>query len=134
MNDLPYFEDIFSVYFRNILNILFPQKTNYKLIVYLLSIFHIIGTIFIPLGLFYQPKYLILHFIYLLLICISYKIFNNYCFMTLLTNKITGNKNSPLSIRMNTAKFFLYLYILTCLVFLIFPDISFYNILKKKFS
>jgi phosphoglycerol transferase MdoB-like AlkP superfamily enzyme len=104
MTHIPYLEDIYKLHFKNTMTVLFPNKTRNKLVVYLISIFHIIGALVLQWGIFLKPKYLFYYFIYLLLILFSYYIFNNHCFMTLISNKYSGNKKTPLYIKKKLLK------------------------------
>jgi len=134
MIDLPYFEDIIVVYSNYIIDTLYPKITRNKFKVYLISTIHIIGTLHILLGIFLPPKYLIWFLIYLILIAISYIFFNGYCFMTLLSNKYSGNKNCALYIRMKTAQHILLINIILVLIGIMFPKYAIYNIMKRLFS
>ena len=95
MTDIPYLEDIYKLHFKNTINVLFPSKARNKLLVFLISIFHIIGALVLQWGIFLKPNYLFYYFIYLLLIIFSYYIFKNHCFMTLISNKYSGIKKNP---------------------------------------
>ena len=100
---LVYYEDINSIYFKKVIKTLFPKNIPYKYIIYTLSIFHMIGTFLIIFGIFFPPKYLIIYIIYLSCILISYKIFDSYCFLTLLSNYYSGKSSTFLPIKMSTA-------------------------------
>lgn len=112
----------------HIFKILFPKKTKHKFLIYFLSIYHILGVMFWMYGLF-LPRYLYPFYIfYLLLLFSTYYIFDNYCFLTLLSNRISGLKKSPLKkldMSMKTGQIILVFLIYVSLVFLIFPEYSF---------
>ena len=136
MIDLPYFEDILYSYIKYVFNTLFPpMKMSYKkIIVYLSSLLHLIGTIMICFGIFFPKKYLIIYLIYLIFIAISYPIFKGHCFMTLLTNKYSGLTKYPLHIRLSTAKKALIINILITVIGILYPKYSLYSIFSKIFS
>ena len=75
------------------------------IIVYLIGFFHLIGAWMLQLGPWLLPqKYLWIYLIYGVINIISYKfIFNNKCFMTLLSNYYSNKRGTPLNIRMYTA-------------------------------
>ena len=83
--------------------------------------------LFITFGIWAPPKYLLLYLVYLLIILFSYKLFDGYCFLTLLTNKHSGISETPLSITMDQARTFLMIYIIFTIVSILFPKYSLYN-------
>jgi len=135
MIDLPYFEDIVVTYITYIYHTLFPNMKNshHKVIVYIISFFHLIGTIMISFGIFFPPEYMGIYLIYLSLILLSYLLFNGHCFMTLFSNKHSGLIKYPLHIRMETAKKALLLNIFISLLGFIYPNYSLYKILSRIF-
>ena len=134
MTDIPYLEDIYKLHFKNTMNVLFPKKIRNKLVVYFISLLHIIGALFLQWGIFLKPKYLFYYFIYLLLILFSYYIFDNHCFMTLISNKYSGIKKTPLYIKKKTAKNIIIINSIIALVGLLMPKISLYNIIRYIFD
>ena len=130
MIPLPYIEDIFVIYFRYIKETLYPPINNNinKWLAYIISTLHLLGTLQIMFGIFLPPDLLILNFIYLLIIYLAYFIFNNHCFMTLLTNKISGITRTPLYIKFTTAKIFLTVNLVITVIGLIKPEFSLYNL------
>lgn len=128
---LPFFEDILQFYCIQKLNILFCNIKKNHIKVYILSILHIIGAVFIGTGIFINPRYMIIYLIYLILIFISYKIFNGYCFMTLLSNKLSGGKASILHIRRNTAYYLLLINIIITIIAIYNNKYSFYYYLNN---
>ena len=134
MSDIPYIEDIYRLHFKNTINVLFPSKIRNKLLVYLISTLHIIGAFVLQWGIFLKPKYLFHYLIYLLLILFSYYIFKNHCFMTLISNKYSGIKNTPLYIKKQTAKNIIIINSIIALVGLLMPKISLYNIIRYIFD
>jgi len=134
MTDIPYLEDIYKLHFKNTMNVLFPNKSKNKLIVYLISILHIIGALVLQWGIFLKPKYLFYYFIYLLLILFSYYIFENHCFMTLISNKYSGIKKTPLYIKKQTAKNIIIINSIITLIGFLIPKMSLYTILKYIFD
>jgi len=134
MRTLPYLEDIHLVYYKYVINTLFPSKGNNKPIVYTLSLLHVIGTIMISIGVFFPPNYQPLYLFYILIIIMAYSLFNSYCFMTLLCNKYSGLKNSPLYIRLNTARKILIVNIILSVISIIVPKYSIYYSARYLFS
>ena len=131
---LPYFEDIVKTYADNFYNTSFPEIIENKLLVYSISVFHIIGVIFISIGIFLPPSYTPLYFVYLISIYLSYYIFNGYCFLTILSNKYSGKMNSQLNIRPGLAMGTLFVNALLAIIFYFFPNISFYTLFKHLYN
>lgn len=134
MKLLPDLEDVHWVYFTYLMDTFFPKKGKNKWIVYPLSLLHIIGTFMITMGVLFAPNYQPLYLFYILIILLCYPLFNGYCFMTLLCNKYSGLKNSPLYIKLNTAKTVLIINILLSILSIIKPNYSIYFIIRYLFS
>lgn len=131
---LLYYEDINYMYFRKIIKTLFPKNIPYKYMIYTLSFFHMIGTLLIIFGIFFPPKYLIIYIIYLSCILISYKLFDSYCFMTLLSNYYTGKSSTFLPVKMSTAIKSVIINYLLAIIAIINPKLSLYYFIKYLFS
>ena len=134
MKDLTYLEYVYKLHFTNIKNTLFSNESNNKVRVYILSIIHIIGTLVLQWGIFLKPDYLYYYFIYLFLIFISYYIFDNRCFMTLISNKYSGLVGSPLYIKKNTAKNIIIINSIIAIIGILTPNMAPYTILKTIFN
>lgn len=128
---LPYWEDIVFTYCAKVNKVLFPSDIPNRLIVYAISAYHLFGVLFIFWGIFLPPHLLPYYLVYVGLIAISYYIFDNYCFLTLLANKMSGKKESALKIRMHTAQNALLLFAYLGLVFYFFPQYSLFNQIKS---
>lgn len=135
MIPLPYFEDIHNIYIKYIFDTLFPPnlKQN-KFLVYFIALFHLIGTVMISMGIFFPPFYQPLFLVYLLLIASSYPLFKGHCFMTLLANKYSGIRETPLHIRMKTARTWLSISIFFAFIGTFFPDYSLYRLIQNSFG
>lgn len=131
---LPYIEDIFHEYYKYIFSTLYPDNIPNKFIVYILSTLHIIGSQMIVLGIFFPVKYQPLYLLYLILIAISYRIFDNKCFITLLSNKYSKKNKSPLYLKMSSAYKLIKMYIIISIISIIFPKYSLFNLIKKLFN
>ena len=134
MIPLPYFEDISGIYYNYIWKTLFPDIRKNRILVYIIAFLHVLGTIQIAFGVFFPPKYLPWVFIYLVLIGFSYFPFKGHCFMTLLANKYSGRKESPLHIRMKTAKIILFINLSLALIGTINPNWSIFKLLQTVFK
>ncbi len=132
MLPIPYLEDVLKIYYDYVKNTLYPSNIKNKLITYLLATFHIIGVLQINYGIFLPPKYLIFNIIYIILIYISYWIFNNHCFITLLTNKLSGKKNTPLYIKFKTAKKIIIFNLVLSIIGFCIPKYSLFNLMKNN--
>ena len=134
MIPLPYFEDIARIYSNYVWDTLFPNIEKNKYIVYSIAFLHVLGTLQIAFGVFLPPNYQPAYFIYLVLIALSYFFFKGHCFMTLLANKYSGKKESPLHIRMKTARTILFFNIIFAFLGSLNPNWSLFKILQHIFS
>jgi len=129
---IPWIEDIIFSYNSYAFNRLFPQTTN-KLLVFILSLLHILGMSCIMLGILLPSKYLGIYLIYLFYIIFSYKYFNGTCYMQLITNKLSKTNESPLYIKMKTVYIIIIINIMIALIGYLIPNYSFYNLIKYLF-
>ena len=88
------------------MNELFPKNINNKFIYYFINFFHIIGVCAVQFGVFLPFNYLIYHILYIIVIMLSYLMFNRQCYMTLLSNWVggRGTDSHMLHIRWKTAR------------------------------
>ena len=112
-------------------NSLFPDDIENKFMVYSINILHIIGVAFIQFGILLPPKYLIIYIIFLLTLFISYYVFNNKCFMTVVSNKLSKKEFNSLCISMSEAKIILLFYLLVAILGYLNNNYSLYNIIYK---
>ena len=98
-----YIEDIFINQLISIKNRLYP-KTKYRIIVLLIESIHLAGIIFMVLGLFFDQKYRIYHLIFVVLQLLMFYILNNKCYLTEISNRISGKKGSVLKFRNKTIR------------------------------
>ena len=110
---------------------LFPEDIENKWLVYIINIIHIIGVLVIQLGIFLPPKYLKYYILYLLILFISYILLNNRCFMTVLSNYVGKKNYDSLCIKMDEARYILMLYLLSAIVFFLYPKYALYNLFGK---
>ena len=100
-----YFEDVIRFYLHYSMKELFPRNVKKKFIIYFIGFFHLLGALIILYGPFFlKPPLLIFYIIYVIINLIGYIIFNNKCFMTLLSSYYGNNMNKPLKIRWSTFK------------------------------
>jgi hypothetical protein len=118
----PYFEDIMKYYFHYSFKQLFPKKGNNLLIVYIIGIFHLLGGLLIHYGPFIlSPNNLILYILFLIMNLFGYYIFNNNCFMTLLSNYYSKNKEYPNTMRWSLFKSIIVFNLIISIIGVIFP-------------
>jgi hypothetical protein len=113
---------------------LFPNNIKNKGIVYFINIIHIIGVIFIQLGLFMKPVYIKIYIIYLVFLFVTYILLNNKCFMTIVSNYFSEANYNMLCIKMQQAKTVLGIYLILAIVFYMNPQIAPYTIIKSLIS
>ena len=109
---------------------LFPKKVENKKTVYLINLIHIIGVLYIQLGILlpvWTLKYYVLYCAFLL---ITYILFKNHCFVSILSNYYSNVNYNLLCIKMDEAKTFLIIYLFLATTFIYYPKYAPYNILK----
>ena len=110
---------------------LFPNKTENKPLVYFINIIHIIGVLFIQLGLLLPVPVLKYYILYITFLFITYILLNNQCFMTLVSNYYSKRNYNALCIKMNEAKIVLAGFLGLAIIFVMYPQIAPYNLIKK---
>ena len=108
---------------------LFPTKVKNKCLVNFIGLYHLIGASMILCGILAKPKYLYIHIFLTSFMLFTYYIFNNKCFVTLITNFLCENDTSPLIIPISKVKHIIYLLLSLSIIFYLFPSFSLYNIL-----
>jgi len=110
---------------------LFPNKIKNKPLVYFINIIHIIGVLFIQLGLLLPVPALKYYILYITFLFITYILLNNQCFMTLVSNYYSKRNYNALCIKMNEAKIVLLGFLVLAIIFVMYPQIAPYNLIKK---
>ena len=110
---------------------LFPYDVENRLIVLIINIVHIIGVLFIQLGILLPSKLMKYYILYIVFLFITYSLLNNRCFMTVLSNYYGKRNYNSLCIKMNDAKTILYIYLIIGIFFYFYPNYSIYYFLKK---
>ena len=111
-------------------NILFPKDIDNKFLVYFFIYFHIFGTLMIQLGILFPPKYMPLYLLYILMILAGYKLLENNCFMTVLSNYYSGKADNPLYVRMETVRNLVIRNIIIAVYNYVNPELSLYSLIK----
>lgn len=86
------FEDVIDKYWNSTMNELFPSKTKNKILVYFFGIIHIIGFIYLHLGIYTPHKYIHLYILFLVTVIVSYFVLNEKCFVNHLVYKLRNKK------------------------------------------
>lgn len=135
MSNMPYFDDVIRFYLHYSMKELFPRDTDNKLIVYIIGFFHLLGALIILYGpYFLKPHLLIYYIIYVSINLIGYIIFNNRCFMTLLSCYHGNKMNKPLKVRWGTFKRVLKFNLVVSIIGYMYPKmapINWYSILTN---
>jgi hypothetical protein len=135
VKDMPPLEDIMVKYFRHSMSRLFPPKCKNKSLVYFIGFFHLLGAIVLQYAPWFLPPDLLwTYFVYALANILSYIVFNQECFMTLLTNYFGKVEGCPLHVRMSTALLGVSLNLLLCIIGMIYPPLAPINIIKKAIN
>jgi hypothetical protein len=114
----------FSNFFRSH----FPEMKKGSIITYFISIIHIMSFIYAIVGIFMNPKYLLLYSVYMTLLLTSLLYHKNNCFLTLLKKYFSGTNLYPLHLKEITTISILYILIIYSLISYIYPIISPYNL------
>tara|TARA_E500000178_G_C16591133_1_gene560439 strand:+ start:87 stop:485 length:399 start_codon:yes stop_codon:yes gene_type:complete len=110
-------------------NSLFPTDIENKGLVYLINVLHILGVAFIQFGVLLPSKLLIFYILFVVCLFISYYVFNNRCFMTIVSNKYSKKNINSLCISMAEAKIILFLYLVVAIIGFLNPAYSLYSII-----
>ena len=130
---LPWFEDVMEMYLRDLMRKLYPPQCRNRWFVYLVGFFHMIGAWVLSYGVLLPPGLLPIYLIYGFVNLVSYQIFNQKCFMTLLANHYGGVHTTPLQIRTRTALIGLIVNSVLAILGIIVPSLSLYAIVRFIF-
>ena len=112
------------------LNTLFPKDVKNKKTVYTINIIHIIGVLYIQLGILFPVWTLKYYILYCTFLLITYILFKNHCFVSILSNYYSEVNYNLLCIKMDEAKTFLGIYLFMAVLFFMYPKYAPYNIIK----
>ena len=119
---------------RYSMNTLFPKNVKNKEIVYTINIIHIIGVLYIQLGILLPVWTLKYYVLYCTFLMITYVLLKNYCFMSIMSNYYSETNYNLLCIKMDKAKTFLAIYLLLAILFISYPQYAPFNIIKGLVS
>ena len=111
-------------------NTLFPKDIKNKKTVYTINFIHVLGVLYIQLGILlpvWTLKYYVLYGTFLL---ITYILFKNHCFVSILSNYYSEVNYNLLCIKMDDAKTLLIVYLLLATIFIFNPRYAPYNIIR----
>ena len=129
---IPWMEDVGIYYIRSIWAKLFPKNSRNKPLVYTVGILHLLGALMLQCGVWFLPgKYFYLYFIYVLIHILSWIIFRNNCFMTLLTNYFGKNRGTSLHIRSRTAFYSVAINMVICVIGMVNHNYAPVNIFSR---
>ena len=119
---------------RYSMNTLFPKNVKNKKIVYTINIVHIIGVLYIQLGILLPVWTLKYYVLYCTFLMITYVLLKNHCFMSIMSNYYSETNYNLLCIKMDKAKTFLAIYLLLAILFISYPRYAPFNIIKGLIS
>ena len=117
--------------YKHTIDSLFPDDVNYRPLVILINIMHVIGVMTIQFGILLPPNLIKYYIVYLVVLLITYIILNNRCFMTEISNYIGGKNYNTLCVKLSDAKHILIVYLVIAILFEVYPKISLFNIFKN---
>ena len=115
---------------RYSVNTLFPKNVKNKEIVYTINIIHVIGVLYIQLGILLPVWTLKYYVLYCTFLMITYVLLKNRCFMSIMSNYYSETNYNLLCIKMDKAKTFLAIYLLLAILFISYPQYAPFNIIK----
>ena len=125
MYKLPYFEDIARYYLHFSMRQLFPKKSKNIILVYIIGFFHLLGAVILQYGPFFLlPSFLPYYIFYVIVNLIGYYIFDDKCFMTLLSNYYGKLGDQPHRVRWSTFKKVLIFNLIISIFGYLFPIIA----------
>jgi hypothetical protein len=119
---------------RYSVNTLFPKNVKNKEIVYTINIIHVIGVLYIQLGILLPVWTLKYYVLYCTFLMITYVLLKNRCFMSIMSNYYSETNYNLLCIKMDKAKTFLAIYLLLAILFISYPQYAPFNIIKGLVS
>lgn len=132
--NLPWFEDIFVRFFYNTMLSLFPKNIESKrdkIIVYIVGYFHLLGAlVLIHAPIFLPPNLLPYYIVYVIMNFVAYALFEQQCFMSLLTNYYAKAYMNPLNVRFRLAVMCVVMNLIIAIIGVIYPSLAPYNIIK----
>ena len=108
---------------------LFPTNVKNRISTNIVGLYHFLGASAILCGILAPPKYLYIHTFLICFILFTYYIFNDNCFVTLISNFLCEENTNPLIIPISKAKKIVFIILTLSITFYICPSLSFYNIL-----
>lgn len=139
MNQINCIEDMYDDYIKNINYHMFFKK-NLSTFDIIINIIHIIGVIYIFIGMFLPSFHLPYYLLYIIIIFICFKIFKNKCFLTEFISTDTNDssvssencrKSNLVKMKMDTIYNNLGLLIILTMIGIFFPSFSLHNFLKN---
>lgn len=139
INQVSCIEDMYNDYIKNINYHMFFKKklSTFDIII---NILHVIGVIYIFIGMFLPPLHLPYYLLYILIILVCFKLFKNKCFLTeFISTNINDSsisdknckKSNLVKMKMDTIYKNLSLLIVLTLIGIFFPDFSLHSFLKN---
>ena len=116
---------------KHTIDSLFPDDVNYRPLVILINIIHVIGVMAIQFGILLPPNLMKYYIVYLVVLLITYIVLNNRCFMTEISNYIGGKNYNTLCVKLSEAKQILTVYLVIAILFEVYPQYSLFNIFKN---
>ncbi len=116
---------------KHTIDSLFPSDVNYRPLVILINIIHVIGVLVIQFGILLPPNLIKYYIVYLVVLLITYIVLNNRCFMTEISNYIGGKNYNTLCIKLSEAKQIVIVYLVIAILFEVYPQYSLFTIFKN---
>ena len=110
---------------------LFPTSGKNILAANIVGLYHFLGAFTIINGLILKPEYLYIHIFLTTFILFTYHVFNDNCFVTMISDFLCNKDTNPLVIPITRAKKFIYINLCLSIIFYIYPQIAPYTLIKK---
>ena len=115
-------------------NNLFPKNVQNKVGVYFINIIHILGVLFIQFGLLLPYPVIKYYMLFLIFVYMTYFLFQNKCFMTIISNYLAEKNVNMLCIKLKDAKVILLIYLFVATLIYFNPEYAPYNLIKSFFK
>ena len=88
----------------------------------------------LQLGIFFPPKYMPYYLAFIIFLLAGYKLLENNCFMTIISNHYSGKDDNPLYIRMETVRNLVIKNVIIAIYNYLLPEYSLYSLLKVSIN
>jgi hypothetical protein len=126
--ELPWLEDTLYPYYQLMVRNTFPKN---DFLTIFLGCIHVFAFMMIHLGIWLPPKILIFYVFYIAIIYLTYQIFDQNCFLTILSSISSDTNQMPIIVRMSNASRMLMIYLGIAIIGVLIPSLAPFSLLKN---